>query len=134
MLRNGLPCWRTSQPLECTGRYSLVFPCGRRAIVLPSGTQPSSLGEMAQAKCDYQIFVRMDDELTGRPKGYLKLTDLTEASGADRIRKPGAVDLRGMSTFPELRSRPVKFRRSYFLGSMRLLLRGELKVPPPCLD
>lgn len=130
-LARGLPCWRTAQPPGAGNRYGIVFPSGRRALVVPTGTGGHSFERMASAKCDYLILVGLRNGRCGAVEGYFKLHDL---------RKPGdllwAPDLetlepRAIEEFPELVRRPACFRRSCFLGSLRLLIGGELPVPPP---
>lgn len=127
----GLPCWRTGQSPSDRGRYSLVFPSGRRAAVTPRGRNRISFDTLAAAKCHYVIAVGMEDELSGSMDGYFNIFD---------IRKPGNVrwrpgldqlELRSMEEFPELEDRPDRFRLSYFLGSLKLLLLGELPVLEP---
>lgn len=41
------------------------------------------------------------------------------------------LELRSMAEFPELRDRPARFRLSYFLGSFKLMLLGELPTVGP---
>ncbi|MBD3277142.1 MAG: hypothetical protein GF388_02485, partial [Candidatus Aegiribacteria sp.] len=130
-LELGLPCWRTNQKPSDRGRYSLVFPSGRRAAVTPIGRNRISFDTLAAAKCHYVIAMRMESELSGEMEGYFSIFD---------IRKPGNVrwrprldelELRSIDEFPELKDRPASFRLSYFLGSLKLLLLGDLPVVGP---
>lgn len=130
-LRQGLPCWRTGQHPGSPGRYGLVFPTGRRTLVSPEGFSGYSFDSMAAARCHYLLKVIMNSETSGEPDGFFGLFD---------IRKPGELDwrpdletleTRPMDEFPELDRRPANFRRSYILGSLKLLLLSELRVPPP---
>lgn len=130
-LRRGLPCWRTSQPLSRVDRYGLLFPSGRRAMVSPAGGNGYSFNDMARAKCEYLLKVEMEGERRGHVAGFFTLFD---------IRKPGdmywtpdldLLETRPMGGFPELARRPARFRPACLLGSLKLLVMGELKVPPP---
>jgi hypothetical protein len=130
-LRHGLPCWRTGQSPGSRGRYGLVFASGRRALVSPEGFSGYSFDSMAAGRCHYLLKVSMKSGTSGEPEGFFELFD---------VRKPGELDwrpdlmmleVRPMDEFPELDRRPANFRRSYILGSLKLLLLSELKVPPP---
>ncbi|MFO8182643.1 MAG: hypothetical protein R6U39_00580 [Candidatus Aegiribacteria sp.] len=131
LLRRGLPCWRTSQPPGRPDRYGLLFPSGRRAMVSPSGGNGYSFNDMARAKCEYLLKVVMEDDLRGDVEGFFTLFD---------IRKPGDIgwtpdldllETRPMEGFPEMARRPAHFRPAFLLGSLKLLVMGELKAPPP---
>ncbi|OPL17601.1 MAG: hypothetical protein AVO35_09220 [Candidatus Aegiribacteria sp. MLS_C] len=131
LLALGLPCWRTAQPPDAVNRYGIVFHSGRRALAVPTGTGGCSFDRMASARCDYLLLVRLREGRHGTVEGYFMLHDLRKPG--DLLWEPDldALEPRPMEGFPELAVKPSGFRRSYLVGTMRLLMRGELPVPPP---
>jgi hypothetical protein len=125
-----LPCWRTSQRLQASDRYSLVFPSGRRALVSPASGNPYSLDWMARAKCDYLIKVELA-EVSGHPAGFFFLHDLRNPDNLLWVPDLSELVTRPMCEFPELSNTPRRFHLSYLIGSLRLLLTGDPAVPPP---
>jgi len=127
-ISNGVPCWRTNQSPSAAPRYGLLFRSGRRAVV-SSGCRTFSFDEMAAARCQYLVRVRMDSDYTGTAAGYFNLRDMRMPGNI--LWKPDLQRLepRTMDNFPELARRPRHFRISYILGSLRLLLAGEPSVP-----
>ena len=86
---------------------------------------------MAAARCQYLVRVRMDSDLKGEAAGYFHLRDMRMPGNI--LWKPDLQRLepRRMDDFPELTCKPRHFRRSYILGSLKLLLAGEPAVPDP---
>lgn len=130
-LARRLPCWRTAQSPGAKGRYGLVFPGGRRALVLPAGGATCSFDDMATAKCDYLLHVVPEGERSGSVDGYLMLRDIRKPGDLSWLPDLDSLELRPMEEFPELGTRPDHYRLSYIMGSLALLFRGELPVPAP---
>ncbi|MCK4506687.1 MAG: hypothetical protein KAW14_13815 [Candidatus Aegiribacteria sp.] len=130
-LRMRTPCWRTDEKPDTDRRYSLLFRNGRRAIVLSSNQRGISFDRMVKAECDYLIIVEPSDNNSGIVKGFLYSFDIRRPGRLNSRYEPADLEPRGMEHFPELRNRPERFRLSYFLGSLRLLIQGDLRTPPP---
>ncbi len=130
-LRMRTPCWRTDEKPDTDRRYSLLFRNGRKAIVLPSNHRGISFDRMAKAECDYLIIVELYDSHSGTVNGFLYSFDIRRAGRLNYRYEIADPEPGGMEHFPELRNRPDKFRLAYFLGSLRLLLQGNLRTPPP---
>ncbi len=130
-LFNGVPCWRTPQRTTDKGRYSLLFSSGRRAIVVPAGRRRVSFDIMADARCDYLLTVEMKDTSSGFVNGFFYLFDIRKPGNIEWRPDLEVLDTRSMDDFPELREKPGNFKLRYFLQSLRLLIMGDRKVPPP---
>lgn len=130
-LKMRTPCWRTDEKPDTERRYSLLFRNGRKAIVLPSNHRGISFDRMAKAECDYLIIVETSDNHSGIIKGFLYSFDIRRPGRLNYRYKPDGLEPRMMEYFPELRNRPDRFRFAYFLGSLRLLVQGNLRTPPP---
>lgn len=130
-LHNGVPCWRTPQLPSDKGRYSLLFGGGRRAIVVPAGRRRVSFDIMADARCDYLLTVEMKDTSSGYVNGFFYLFDIRKPGNTEWRPDLEVLETRSMDDFPELSEKPGNFKLRYFLQSIRLLIMGDRKVPPP---
>ena len=130
-LRERTLCWRTPQRPPDKGRYSLLFGSGRRAIAVPSGRRRISFDVMADARCDYLLTVEMKDASSGYVSGFFYLFDIRKPDNIGWRPDLEVLDTRPMDGFPELNDKPTNFKLSYFLQSLRLLITGDRKVPPP---
>lgn len=130
-LKMRTPCWRTDEKPDTEKRYSLLFRNGRKAIVHPSDQRGISFDRMAKAECDYLIIVETSDSHSGTVKGFLYSFDIRRQGRLNSRYKPADLEPRKMEHFPELRNRPDRFRFAYLLGSLKLLIRGNLRTPPP---
>ncbi|MCK4504541.1 MAG: hypothetical protein KAW14_02900 [Candidatus Aegiribacteria sp.] len=130
-LRMRAPCWRTDEKPNADRRYSLLFRNGRKAIVLPSDQRGISFDRMAKAECDYLIIVELSDSHSGTVKGFLYSFDIRRPGRLNYRYKIADLEPRGMEHFPELLNRPDRFRFTYLLCSLRLLIQGNFRTPPP---
>ena len=130
-LAEGLPCWRSPQPPLRKGRYGLLFPSGRRALVSPRRTRRYSFDDIAAAKCDYLVSVSLSSDASGTPEGFLIITDIFKPENPLWIPDISTADKRPIKEFPELGMKPGHFRLSYIIGSLKLLALSEPRVPPP---
>ena len=131
-LRMMTPCWRTDQKPGTDKRYSLLFQSGRRAIVLPSTDQRGiSFDRMMKAECDYLVIVEPSDSYSGTVVGFLYSFDIRRSGRLNYKCKIADMEQRGMEHFPELLNRPDRFRSAYLFGSMKLLIQGNFRTPPP---
>ncbi len=128
----GIPCWRSPGHPGTTGRYSLIFTDGRRAMVTVWPELTAEFDVAAQARCEYQICIRLSaHDGAGRPEGFFRLRDL-EIPGKKKVNDDIPADrMMHPEEFPGLLETPKRFRWAYLSGSLRLLLRGEWKTPPP---
>ena len=86
---------------------------------------------MAKAECDYLIIVEPSEDHSGTVKGFLYLFDIRRPGRLNYRYEIADLEPRGMEHFPELRNRPDRFRFAYFQGSLKLLIQGKLRTPPP---
>jgi hypothetical protein len=127
----GIPCWRSPHSPGTTGRYSLIFTDGRRALVTVWPELAAEFDVAAQARCEYQVCIRLSGNGKGRPEGFFLLRDL-EIPGKKKVNNYILVDkMICPEKFPGLFETPRHFRWAYLSGSLRLLIRGEWKTPPP---
>ena len=130
-LNERILCWRTPQHPSDTGRYSLLFGGGRRAIVVPAGRRRVSFDIMADARCDYLLTVEMKDTSSGYVNGFFYLFDIRKPGNIEWRPDLEVLETRSMDEFPELSKKPGNFKLRYFLQSLKLLIMGDRKVPPP---
>ena len=127
-----IQCWRTSQPPNARGRYSVFFRDGVRAMVAVVSKTPISFDSMAKAKCSFLIGVSLESESSGEVLGFKSITDCREY-GFDKRVTPSKDDLipieKLLSSFPP----SPHFRISYFFNSLRLFLTGSFTPPWPGL-
>jgi len=127
----GIPCWRSPAPQGTAGRYSLIFTDGRRALVTVWPELTAEYDVAAQARCEYQVCIRLSGKGAGRPEGFFLLRNL-EIPGKKKVNNETLADrMMSPEEFPDLFETPGHFRWAYLSGSLRLLLRGEWKTPPP---
>jgi hypothetical protein len=124
-----IPCWGSeSRPGE-PGRYGVVFPGGRRALVLPVGTGEVSLDLMAAARCDYLLLAE-STEGVWRLAGFLYWFE-AKGRGLTGSRSCSGLKPRPLGTLPEAALRPFPYFVAMLLGSLRILIAGDPAVPPP---
>ena len=124
-------CWRTPQHPSDNGRYSLLFGGGRRAIAVTAGRRGISFDILANARCDYLLTVEMEDTTSGYVNGFFYLFDIRKPGNIEWRPDLEVLDTRSMDDFPELSKKPGNFKLRFFLQSLRLLIMGDRKVPPP---
>ena len=104
-MRNG-PLWRQLISLQLL--FSVKYPDG---ILFPA--MPGCI------------------DSSGGVSGFFYLMDIHRPGNIEWRPDLETLYSRGMDTFPELIEKPHNFRLRYFLGSLRLLIMGDRKVPSP---
>jgi hypothetical protein len=89
--------------------------------ILPDGER--DFDKLAKAKCAWLILVGLTGETAGRPGGFVHIRDEFFLDG-----------MRAPAELPALLDPPRFPRSSLLLGSMRLLLMGERRIPEPGTD
>jgi len=127
LLALGIPCWFSSLPPGRPGRYGLVTGDGRRIAV---GCWPASgwcFDGMAQAKCDFLLGIDPD----GEPAGWMTWWDARCLSDPEEELRFDHTGWRDPDDLPGMLVRPRHAGAAWLAGSLKLLLLGELPVPPP---
>ncbi|MGM0626830.1 MAG: hypothetical protein ACQETZ_01590 [Candidatus Fermentibacterota bacterium] len=126
----GVPSWRSAQPPAAEGRYGLLLPRWRRAMVWSSDEKPPGFDRMAAAKCELGIAVGLArGGSSGEVAGWLELADVPrmpphlEPGGPPPLRHPDRLAPRiGRRRHPRL---------VLAAGLLRILAAGEPQPPPP---
>jgi len=125
-----VPSWRSADPPGAEGRYGLLLPGWRRAMVWPSDARPPGFDAMAAAKCELGIAVGLDGEGTsGEVAGWLELADVPRIP--PHLETGDAPPLRPPDRLPQRIGRRRHSRLVLAAGLLRILAAGEPAPPPP---
>lgn len=130
LAERNVPSWRSAEPPGAEGRYGLLLPGWRRAMVWPSDGRPPGFDAMAAAKCELGIAVGLaGGGSSGEVAGWLELADVPRIPPHQ---EPGDhPPLRPPHRLPPRIGRRRHPRLVLAAGLLRILAAGEPQPPPP---
>lgn len=128
---HGCVCWMSGLPPGRAGRYGIVLHDGRRLAVGPLPRTGWTFESMARAKCDFLLLMAAPEAGEPLPAGFLTWWDVRSLAEPEEEIDTGRTGLHPPGDLPGLLAAPVHRRLSFLVGTLRLLVSGDMPAPPP---
>lgn len=128
---SGFACWMSGSPPGTAGRYGIVLHDGRRIAVGPLPRTGWTFESMTRAKCDFLLLMAVPEHGIPAPVGFLTWWDARALAGPEEEIDTGRTGLHPPGDLPGLLVLPGHRRISLLLGTLRLLVSGDIPAPPP---
>lgn len=128
---SGFACWTSGSPPGTEGRYGIVLHDGRRLAVGPVPRTGWTFESMARAKCDFLLLMAGQEQGAPVPAGFLTWWDARALAGPEEEIDTGRTGFHQPDDLPGLLNPPVHRSISLLVGTLRLLVSGDIPAPPP---